>query len=165
MPTSTTTFTIRPASSRDLDSVKSLLDAAHLPLDGLEEQFGDGYAVAEAGGRIVGAEGIEVYDRSGLLRSAVVHPEWRGRGVGDALTRDRLEWARRAGLERVYLLTTTAESYFPRFGFTRVERSEAPSEIRGSREFASACPATAAFMVRRMEEGGKRSETSRGQND
>ena len=147
MPTSAAIFTIRPASPRDLDAVKSLLGAAHLPLDGLEEQFDDGYAVAESGGRVIGAEGIEVHDRSGLLRSAVVDPAWRGRGVGEALTRDRIEWARRAGLERVYLLTTTAESYFPRFGFTRVERSEAPSAIRASREFASACPASAAFMV------------------
>jgi N-acetylglutamate synthase-like GNAT family acetyltransferase/predicted phosphodiesterase len=147
-------FTIRPAASRDLDAVKGLLDVAHLPLDGLEEQFGEGYAVAVAGNEIVGAEGIEVYARSGLLRSAVVHPEWRGRGVGDALTRDRIEWARRAGLDRVYLLTTTAESYFPRFGFARVDRAEAPQEIRESREFAGACPATAALMVLRVAGSG-----------
>ena len=147
MSTETTTFIIRSASPRDLPAVKFLLTASNLPLDGLEEQFGEAYAVAVAGDEVVGAEGIEVYERSGLLRSAVVHPDWRGRGVGDALTRDRLEWARRAGLERVYLLTTTAESYFPRFGFTRVDRAEAPSEIRESREFASACPASAAFMA------------------
>jgi amino-acid N-acetyltransferase len=147
----TTTITVRPAAPNDLDAVKLLLDAAHLPLDGLEEQFGDSYAVAVAGAEIVGAEGIEVYERSGLLRSAVVHPDWRGRGVGDLLTRDRIEWARRAGLDRVYLLTTTAESYFPRFGFARVDRAEAPPEIRASREFAGACPATATLMVLRVE--------------
>ncbi|MFN2567330.1 MAG: arsenic resistance N-acetyltransferase ArsN2 [Gemmatimonadaceae bacterium] len=154
MPPTTTTFTLRPALPDDLPAVTTLLGAAHLPLDGLKEQFGDAYAVAVAGNEIVGAEGIEVYGRSGLLRSAVVHPDWRGRGVGDALTRDRLEWARRAGLDRVYLLTTTAESYFPRFGFARVDRAEAPPEIRESREFASACPATAAFMVWRVEGRG-----------
>ena len=147
MSSTTMTITVRPASSADLDAVKALLDAAHLPLDGLEEQFGDSYAVAEAGGEIVAAEGIEVYERSGLLRSAVVHPDWRGRGVGDVLTRDRIEWARRAGLDRVFLLTTTAESYFPRFGFARLERAEAPTEIRMSREFTGACPATATLMV------------------
>ena len=147
MSTTTMNITVRPAAAEDLHAVKALLDAAHLPLDGLEEQFGEGYAVAQAGEEIVGAEGIEVYERSGLLRSAVVHPEWRGRGVGDVLTRDRLEWARRSGLDRVYLLTTTAESYFPRFGFLRVDRADAPPEIRASREFASACPATAALMV------------------
>src|SRR5687767_4666904 len=154
MSSTTMTITVRPASAADFDSVKGLLDAAHLPLDGLEEQFGDSYAVAEAGGEIVGAEGIEVYERSGLLRSAVVHPDWRGRGVGDLLTRDRLKWARRTGLDRVYLLTTTAESYFPRFGFARVDRAEAPPEIRTSREFAGACPASAALMV--MEVRGRR---------
>jgi amino-acid N-acetyltransferase len=155
MSSTATTFTVRPAAAEDLDAVRGLLDTAHLPLDGLEEQFGESYAVAVAGNEIVGAEGIEVYARSGLLRSAVVHPDWRGRGVGDALTRDRIEWARRAGLERVYLLTTTAESYFPRFGFGRVERAAAPPEIRTSREFATACPATAALMVLKVRvEGG-----------
>lgn len=149
------TFTLRPAAADDLDAVRGLLDTAHLPLDGLEEQFGESYAVAVAGNEIVGAEGIEVYARSGLLRSAVVHPDWRGRGVGDALTRDRIEWARRAGLERVYLLTTTAESYFPRFGFARVERAEAPPEIRTSREFTGACPASATLMVLRVEGRGR----------
>src|SRR5688572_14815841 len=112
MSSTTMTITVRPAVAEDLSAVKGLLDTAHLPLDGLEEQFGDSYAVAEAGGQIVGAEGIEIYEHSGLLRSAVVHPEWRGRGVGDVLTRDRLDWARQAGLDRVYLLTTTAEAYF-----------------------------------------------------
>ena len=156
MSPTTMSITVRPASTADLGAVKELLDAAHLPVDGLEEQFGDSYAVAEAGGEIVGAEGIEVYERSGLLRSAVVHRDWRGRGVGEVLTRDRLEWARRTGLERVYLLTTTAESYFPRFGFARVDRAEAPAEIRASREFAGACPATATLMVVRVEGGAGR---------
>src|SRR5688500_13510084 len=143
MSSTTMTIAVRPAAPEDLDAVKGLLDTAHLPLDGLEEQFGDSYAVALAGGDVVGAEGIEVYERSGRVRSAVVHPDWRGRGVGDLLPRDSTEWARRAGLDRVYLLTTTAESYFPRFGFARVDRAEAPPEIRASREFAGACPATA----------------------
>jgi amino-acid N-acetyltransferase len=154
MSPTTMSITVRPASGADLEAVKALLDAAQLPLDGLEEQFGESYAVAEAGGEIVGAEGIEVYERSGLLRSAVVHPDWRGHGVGDVLTRDRIEWARRAGVDRVYLLTTTAESYFPRFGFTRVDRSDAPPEIRDSREFAGACPATATLMVLALRGSG-----------
>ena len=152
MSSATTTFAIRPAARRDLPGVQSLLRAAELPLDGLEEQFADAYAVAVAGDEIVGAEGMEVYGRSGLLRSAVVHPAWRGRGVGDALTRDRIAWAQRAGLERIFLLTTTAESYFPRFGFRPLDRAEAPREIRESREFAAACPASAAFMMLSVQE-------------
>jgi amino-acid N-acetyltransferase len=137
---------IRAARADDLPRVKALLAAAGLPLDGLEEQFGDAYAVAEAGGLLIGAEGIETYDDTGLLRSAVVDPVWRGRGVGDALTRDRLVWARAHGLREVYLLTTTAANYFPRHGFVRVSRTSAPPALQRSREFAEACPDTAVTM-------------------
>jgi amino-acid N-acetyltransferase len=142
----TNTVNIRAARADDLPAVKQLLGDAHLPLDGLEEQFGDGYAVAVAGGRIVGAEGIETYAGSGLLRSAVVDPAWRGHGIGERLTKNRLEWARARGLRDVYLLTTTAADYFPRYGFERVARESAPAAVRQSREFAEACPASAVTM-------------------
>ena len=141
-----TSFSIRTATANDLGAVESALRDADLPLDGLRDQFGEGYAVAESAGRIIGVEGIEVHGDAGLLRSAVVISPWRGKGVGDALTRDRIEWARRRGLSALYLLTTTAGDYFPRFGFARTERDTAPEAVRRSREFAEACPSTALFM-------------------
>lgn len=139
-------FSIRPANADDAPAVEAALRVADLPLDGLHDQFGEAYAVAEADGRLIGVEGIEVHGDSGLLRSAAVHPAWRGKGVGDALTRDRIAWAKRRGLRSLYLLTTTAGDYFPRFGFTAVSRDSAPNEVRHSREFADACPDTALFM-------------------
>ena len=145
-PAPTTLPRIRAATPADEAAVRDLLAEANLPLEGLADFFGDGYAVAESAGAIVGAEGIEVYAGAGLLRSAVVAPSWRGRGVGDALTRDRIMWARERGLTALYLLTTTATEYFPRFGFAPVARDAAPPGVRASREFASACPDTAAFM-------------------
>jgi len=141
-------ITIRTVAADDLEQVQALLLAAHLPLDGLHEQFGEGYAVAECEGRLIGAEGIERYGEAGLLRSAVVHPDWRGRGVGDALTRDRLGWAEREGVLELWLLTTTAADYFPRFGFERASRDEAPPALQRSREFADACPSSAIAMRR-----------------
>lgn len=143
----TAPFTIRSARVDDLGAVESALRDSELPLDGLRDQFGDGYAVAEAEGQVIGVEGIEVHGDDGLLRSAAVVADWRGRGVGDALTRDRIEWARRRGLRSVYLLTTTAGDYFPRFGFTPVDRDAAPDAVRGSREFSDPCPSTALFMA------------------
>jgi amino-acid N-acetyltransferase len=145
-PATTTRHHIRAATSADEAAVRDLLAQANLPLDGLGDFFADGYAVAEAAGAIVGAAGVEVYAGDGLLRSAVVAAPWRGRGVGDAMTRDRIRWARERGLRALYLLTTTATEYFPRFGFAHVAREAAPPGVRSSREFASACPDTAAFM-------------------
>jgi len=63
------------------------------------------------------------------------------------LTRDRIDWAQRRGLRSLYLLTTTAGDYFPRFGFTHADRETAPIAVRQSREFAESCPSTALFMT------------------
>ena len=139
-------YVVRSARANDLPSVQALLAAARLPADGLEEQFGDGFAIAECDGTAIGAEGIELYGDAGLLRSAVVDSTWRGSGVGDALTRDRLQWAASQGLREVWLLTTTASEYFPRFGFARADRASAPALMQRSREFAEACPASAVAM-------------------
>jgi amino-acid N-acetyltransferase len=76
----------------------------------------------------------------------VVDPTFRGQGLGEALTRDRLSWAETNGLRSVWLLTTTAADYFPRFGFQLATRADAPPLIQASREFVHACPASAVAM-------------------
>ena len=130
--------------------MRALLLAAELPPEGLEDQFGPRYAVAEAGGALVGAAGMEVHGAFGLLRSVVVAPSHRGTGLGKALVVDRLAWARREGLATVFLLTTTAPRFFAALGFERAARETAPEEIRSSREFASVCPGSSALMRRDM---------------
>ena len=138
---------IRGATDADRDGVEALLRACDLPPDGLDEQFGDAYAVAEEDGRIVGAAGMEVYGQSGLLRSVAVHPELRERGVAERLVRERLAWAERRGLRGIYLLTTSAAAWFPRLGFVPVERDAVPAEVRASLQFAAICPSTATVMA------------------
>jgi amino-acid N-acetyltransferase len=137
---------IRAASREDLEAVRSLVAEAALPQEGLEDQFGKGYAVAIESGRLVGAAGVERYGGYGLLRSVVAAADQRGRGIGEALVRDRLTWAEQAGLEAVYLLTTTAAGYFPKLGFVPVERAAVPAEIRASGEFSRVCPSSAVVM-------------------
>ena len=138
--------TVRAARAEDLAAVRQLLANANLPIDGLEDQFGDRYAVAETQGQIIAAEGVEVYDRWGLLRSAVVAPAHRGTGLGMRLTEERIGWARKQRLEALYLLTTTAAPFFGRLGFVEVARASAPAAVQTSREFATACPAGATCM-------------------
>jgi amino-acid N-acetyltransferase len=141
---------IRPARAEDRDAVAALLDAAALPPDGLDEQFGEPYAVAVVDGRIVGAAGVEVYGDSGLLRSVAVDAAWQGHGLGRRLTEERLRWAAGRGLDAVYLLTTSAAGYFPRLGFVPVAREEVPAAVRGSLQFAGVCPSTAAVLALRL---------------
>ena len=60
--------------------------------------------------------------------------------------------ARERGVSAIFLLTTTAEDFFPRFGFERVSRAAVPESVRASVEFQSACPASAVVMALPIEE-------------
>jgi N-acetylglutamate synthase-like GNAT family acetyltransferase/protein-tyrosine-phosphatase len=142
--------TLRRATPADRAGVAALLDTLALPLAGVPSDLA-GFVVAEQAGRIVGTAGMEVYGRTGLLRSVGVDPEWRSGGLGTALVDRVLEDARAAGVEEVFLLTTTAERYFPRHGFAVASRADVPDALQGSAEFRGACPATAVLMRRRLE--------------
>src|SRR5207244_7402743 len=107
-----------------------------------------GFVVAEAGGAIVGTAALEVCCDNALLRSVAVAPEWRSRGLGRALVTRVIADAEAQGLRALYLLTTTAEHYFPSFGFQPIARDEVPVEVRGTEEFQTACPASAVVMCR-----------------
>ncbi len=144
---------LRPATERDYDRVTSLLGAAGLPLAGVPRDLA-GFEVAERAGRLVGAVALERYGEDGLLRSAVVDPAERGGGIGAALIERILDVAREHRLRAVYLLTTTAEQWFPRFGFGRVERADVPGAVQASLEFREACPASAVVMMRQMSKVG-----------
>lgn len=146
MTTTTTPARLRPARAEDLPAVKRLLAASGLPLDGVDESFGDAWAVAESEGALAGVAGVEIHGSSGLLRSVAVAEKARGRGVGEALVRNRIDFARERGIERLLLLTTTAANWFERLSFRRVPRAAAPAEVMRSREFQGACPDSAVLL-------------------
>ena len=141
----TGTGKVRPGTPREFGAVKRLLVANKLPVDGVPESL-QNFLVAFDGQKVIGAIGLEVYSDSALLRSAVVDESARGTGLGAQLVEAALAKARVLRLKDVFLLTMTAEKYFPRFGFVEVPRESAPEEIQRSVEFTSACPASAVLM-------------------
>lgn len=138
---------VRPAVPADLPAVEQLLEASHLPLDGVREAFGT-FVVAEAGDEIVGVAGLEVCCNNALLRSVAVADDWRSHGLGRALVTRAIAEAEARGINALYLLTTTAEHYFPSFGFREITRDDVPEDVRATNEFRSACPASAVVMCR-----------------
>jgi amino-acid N-acetyltransferase len=148
MPTS---HTIAPAAPTDLRAIAALLRAADLPPEDIGPHLGH-FFVARKGGAIVGAIGLEVYAPDGLLRSLVVAPAHRGRGLGDELVRRLGRTAADWGVERFWLLTTTAEAFFARRGFRVAPRAGVPAEIAATHEFKSLCPSTAICMARARAE-------------
>ena len=139
------TDTIRKAMPDDREQVHSLLTRASLPLGGIPDSLG-GFVVAEDGGRIIGVGGMEDCGAEGLLRSIAVDNSARGRGIGRRIVEQLVDDARTEGRHSLYLLTTTAENYFPSFGFVRVERDAVPDSIRATAEFSTICSASAIVM-------------------
>ncbi|MDX1429497.1 MAG: arsenic resistance N-acetyltransferase ArsN2 [Rhodothermales bacterium] len=141
----------RRAIDDDIVEVMDLLTSNGLPTDGVRE-LGDRMIVAWAGGRVVGAAGLEVHGQDGLLRSVVVADDRRGRGLGQALVHKVMDLARLEDLRDVYLLTEGAGGYFDRLGFERLDRASITSAVTESAEFSHLCPSTAVAMVSRLRD-------------
>ncbi|MEZ4422063.1 MAG: arsenic resistance N-acetyltransferase ArsN2 [Gemmatimonadota bacterium] len=138
---------VGPASPTDRSAVEALLKAAALPLDGLDDAWARLLVARDDQGAVVGAAGLERHDDVGLLRSVVVAPRWRGRGVAGALCAQVIARARGEGIGAIHLLTTTAEAWFAARGFRALPRSDLPAALAGSAELTGACPASAVAMV------------------
>ncbi|MDB4908684.1 MAG: GCN5-related N-acetyltransferase [Gemmatimonadetes bacterium] len=143
--TTTPTAELRRATQGDLARVEQLLTVSGLPLDGVAESL-DTFIVAEHDGTIVGVAGLECCSANGLLRSVAVRDEWRSRGLGRSLVTRVIADAESKGMNALYLLTTTAEGYFPSFGFAPVTREAVPADVKATAEFQGACPASASVM-------------------
>lgn len=143
------TVVLRRARPEDLPSLEALLAAEKLPLAGVREHLG-GFLVAVTAGGVIGTIGLEVYGDVGLLRSAVVAPAARRRGVAALLAMRLIEDARARGVKALYLLTETAADYFERAGFRRIARADIPQALHASAELSGACPDSAVCMVRTL---------------
>jgi len=97
-----------------------------------------------------GVVGLELYPPVALLRSLAVAASARGHGIGSALLADAERYAREHQVKEIYLLTTTAERFFARAGYERIERDAAPEAIQETQEFSTLCPASSALMRKRL---------------
>jgi ribosomal-protein-alanine N-acetyltransferase len=82
------------------------------------------FVVGKIGGRIAGYAVACVEQRSGEIASLAVHPDYRRRGMADALMRYMLRELGAAGVRRVELMVRTANTggalLYRSLGFRRV---------------------------------------------
>jgi N-acetylglutamate synthase-like GNAT family acetyltransferase len=136
---------VHPAQSADYEAIARLLQNHKLPLDGLRDHLAT-TVVARDADAIVGSAALEMYEDGALLRSVAVAPGRQHTGLGRTLVDAAIDLARSRDIPALYLLTTTAERYFPRFGFERIDRGDVPPGVQQSVDFTSACPASAIVM-------------------
>lgn len=136
----------RPAAS----AVKRLLDEAQLPTSDLTDAHLAHFLAWGPQRAPEGVVGLELYAPVALLRSLAVASGSRGRGIGTTLLAEAERLARSQAVSEIYLLTTTAERFFARSGYERILREAAPAAIRQTQEFSALCPASSAFMRKRL---------------
>lgn len=135
------------AAPGEVTGLADLLREAGLPVEGFPEDTPVILAARDADGALLGGVALELHGDAALLRSAVVTPKARGRGIGGGLVAAALREAQ-GRARTVSLLTETASDYFERFGFRRVERAALPQALYASVELQGACPDSAAVMIR-----------------
>jgi RimJ/RimL family protein N-acetyltransferase len=98
-------------------------------LEARSEQFArsaDAAFVAEAAGRIVGTIHVDVGRFGAGDLGMLVDAGWRGRGIGSALVRAAIEWARAQGLHKlcleVFPTNTAAIALYRKCGFVEEGR-------------------------------------------
>ena len=130
--------------------IVGLLEGSSLPTSDLTDRDMTDFFYVGPANAPVGIIGVQFYGADALLRSLVVTSAHRTRGLGQRLVAHAEEHARERGAATVYLLTTTAEAFFRSRGYLVTPRESAPPAIRSTPEFAGLCPASSAFLSKRL---------------
>ncbi len=142
------------ASSGDEPWIRQLLTLCGLPHEDITPQHLRHFWAMKEKGQIIGVIGFEVFRSLALLRSLAVDPRFRKQGIAGQLMNKAEDYAVSLKIEAIYLLTVTAESFFLKRGYQRIERSLAPPAIEATAEFQGLCPVSSVLMVKQSH-GGK----------
>jgi amino-acid N-acetyltransferase len=139
------------AESENLTAIEQLLEECELPYQDVVNHLSH-FFIAKKDGKLIGVIGLEIMSTMGLIRSLAVSPSFRGKGIAIELYIRILAYAHLIkGIKKLYLLTLTAEGFFTKLGFEKIDRNNVPDAIQSTEEFRSLCPATAVCMVKKIE--------------
>ena len=145
-----TELEIRTAKPSDFAALEGLLKSAGLPTEDLNPTLPN-FLLAFADDKLVGSAGVEINEKYGLLRSVAVLDEFQNYKIARRLVNDLTKQVRLEGVKELYLITTTADSYFEKQGYERINRESVPAEIAQSQQFSAICPSSAVVMKKTIE--------------
>jgi amino-acid N-acetyltransferase len=139
---------ITPVSQNNLPAAIALLRQHLLPTDDITETTK--FFVFEEDNEVLGTVALEFEGAHGLLRSLSVTDAKRNNGRGGKLVAFIEAYAKKKGVRQLFLLTTTAENFFLKNDYVKIDRVFVPDFIRHSAEFSSVCPASAVVMKKNL---------------
>ncbi|MBF0287317.1 MAG: GNAT family N-acetyltransferase [SAR324 cluster bacterium] len=141
-------FTV--ATPQDRIPIEQLLSNAKLPFTDLITHLPH-FVVGRKNNEVIGVIGLEILGEIALLRSLAVTGSYQGKGLSQILYEKILDHAKLQQVKTLYVLTTTAEDYFDKRGFLKIQRSEAPESIKATKQFSGLCPASAVCLVKDIQ--------------
>ena len=88
----------KKANSSDLSNIFDLLKSVDLPIEGVTENVANFILYYASSGELICCAGLEIYDKSALLRSVAVHSDHQGMGLGKVFAPETVYY--RAGIFR-----------------------------------------------------------------
>lgn len=116
-------WTIRRATARDRTDIVQLQERLHRPARSDSSILE--YFVAECEGKIIGCAAVRKRNSFGYLYGLVVDKPWRRKGVGHALTQQRLDWLRDENVRSVFVLSMFWNvKFFKKHCFTLTDKEK-----------------------------------------
>lgn len=130
--------------------ITQLLAACELPVSDIVPSESLLFFGCRSESTLVAIVGLEVLESVALLRSLAVAPPYRNCALGKELVAFAEARAAALGIQSLFLLTTTADGYFSRLGYSPTSREDAPLPIKTTAQFSGLCPASSSFMRKRL---------------
>ena len=140
---------IKKAQSQEYGSSIEFLRNKQLPAEDIDTNK-IRFFISFTENEIAGTIGLEIYESIALLRSMATDPVYRNRGVAPSLLEALIEYAKKKEVKELYLLTETAEAFFHKRGFLKINREEAPQEIKQSTEVSHICSFSVVLMKKEI---------------
>lgn len=142
---------MRTPALDQVPAIAALLSESGLPTDDLSEQDIALFRIEGTNDRLVAVGGLQPFDDVALIRSVATAASMRGRGLAGTIVDELEGLAQERSFCSLYLLTESAARFFGSRGYLPVDRSNVPSAIQKSRQFASLCPDSAIVMWKQLD--------------
>jgi glycerol 3-phosphatase-2 len=136
-----------PADQADAPGIEGLLASVGLTSQGVEERLAHTLVSRDRIG-LAATACLDPVGDVGILRSVAVRPDVQRDGLGMLACAAALREGRRLGRSTFALFTETAQAFFERLGFHKVERDKLPDPVRvSSHATEEECARSATAMV------------------
>lgn len=134
----------------DHTSITALLESYNLPVSDLKTAPVVFYGIKK-GKQLIAIGALEIIKPVALLRSVAVRSDHQKTGLGKRITTFLEKQAKELNIQRLYLLTTTAGSFFRQLNYREISRDLCPSEIRLTSEYSALCPSSAVCFYKQTD--------------